>query len=147
MRLMFNDILNLPLPPHVEPLRFTFSFGLAGGIKMFHHDNIDAHGRSVSGNRRANLFRVVFIDAGRFPHVAVPASETILPLAPPCAAKLRVHPVFFTREVDELPGEDSSIGTHDAAHGIRIDAKVNRENELFFNGLILKGNVFFKGKA
>lgn len=121
MRLMFDDILYFTLPPHMEPLCFAFPFGLAGDIEMLHHNNIGTHISSVVYNRRPDLLCVVFIDSGCFPHVTVPASEAVLPLPPACAAELRVHPVFFTREVDELPGEDSSIGTHNAAHGIRID--------------------------
>ena len=147
MCLVDDDILYLPLPPHAEPLCLGFSVDFAGDVEMLHNDTIDIHRHRIADDSRSDLPRVVRIDARYFTHMAVPTAVAILPLASACAAKLRIHPVFFTREVYELPGEDSSVGTHNAAHGICIDAEVNSKDGLLLNRLLLKEDYLFIGEA
>ena len=147
MCLVDDDTLYLPLSPHVEPLCLGFSVDFAGDVEMLHNDTIDIHRHRIADDSRSDLPRVVRIDARYFTHMAVPTAVAILSLASACAAKLRIQPVFFTREVDELPGEDSSVGTHDAAHGICIDAEVNSKDGLLLNRLLLKEDYLFIGEA
>lgn len=143
---MHDDFLNVAFPPHVEPLLFVLGF-LPDEVKMFHNNDVGSDRNSIPNDCRSDFLGQVLVDANSLLHVAVAASMTILSLTSACAAQLRIQPVFFTREVDELPCEDSSVWTHNAAHSVGVNAKVNSKNGLVCEWFRAVSNRFFKGKA
>ena len=146
---MFNSALIYELAvlkQYVEPLLFVLGF-LPGEVKMFHNNDVGSDRNSIPNDCRSDFLGQVLVDANSLLHVAVAASMTILSLTSACAAQLRIQPVFFTREVDELPCEDSSVWTHNAAHSVGVNAKVNSKNGLVCEWFRAVSNRFFKGKA
>ena len=71
----------------------------------------------------------------------------MLPLESLDAVQHSVQMVFFTGEVDKFPRQDSSIGTHDAAHRIGVESKVYCTNASFGGRGIGEQDLLLESKA
>ena len=130
MSLMGNIILYRITLPHTKDLGFTALVFASLEVKVFKHDRIDRMKNSKISNCCCNLdCQFVIQSPGVLPEAANTAG-TIFSLLTLNSVQYMIQMVFFSSEVDKLSLEDSSICSHDAAHSIRVNAKVYRTDTL-----------------
>ena len=114
---------------------------------MFKNNHIYRIKHSKFSNRSSNLFRYIVIQGfGVTPH-SCGAVGTVLPLLTLDTVKHMIQMVFFTRKIDKFSCKDSSIGSHDAAHSVSIEAKVYSADTPILNFSIGEFYLFLEGKA
>ncbi len=144
---VLHILLDPVLSPHPDFLCFAALGLLPTEVEALEDDAIHRVQHSKIGNGSGDLLCQLIIEPPCVSPEAADIFGTMLPLESLDAVQHSVQMVFFTGEVDKFPRQDSSIGTHDAAHRIGVESKVYCTNASFGGRGIGEQDLLLESKA